>query len=90
MKKVGIGTNTNFLIDFKELEFVKKVGEGAYGEVYKAVWLGQEVAVKQYGKNIPDKRMKKKTADFIKEVDVISNLRHPNIVLYMGICINHS
>jgi len=34
--------------------------------------------------------MKKKTADFIKEVDVISNLRHPNIVLYMGICINHS
>ena len=54
------------------------------------MWLGQEVAVKQYGKNIPDKRMRRKTSDFISEVDVISNLRHPNIVLYMGVCINHS
>lgn len=26
-------------------------------------------------------------ADFLKEVEVISNLRHPNIVLYMGVCI---
>lgn len=25
-------------------------------------------------------------ADFLKEVEVISNLRHPNIVLYMGVC----
>ena len=41
---------------------------------------------------------KKKVADFIKEVEVINNLRHPNIstffnsflilVLYMGLCIN--
>ena len=23
---------------------------------------------------------------FLKEVGVISNLRHPNIVLYMGVC----
>jgi len=28
------------MIDYKELEFIKKVGEGAYGEVYQAVWLG--------------------------------------------------
>jgi hypothetical protein len=26
-------------------------------------------------------------ADFLKEVEVISNLRHPNIVLYMGVCL---
>ena len=26
-------------------------------------------------------------ADFLKEVEVISNLRHPNIVLYMGVCV---
>ncbi len=30
----------------------------------------------------------KKVANFLKEVEVISSLRHPNIVLYMGVCIN--
>ena len=26
--------------------------------------------------------------DFLKEVQVINDLRHPNIVLYMGLCEN--
>ena len=87
MRDLGIGLN--FLIDYKELEFMEKVGEGAYGEVYLGKWLGQEVAIKEYGKNY-SRFHKKKVADFIKEVEVISNLRHPNIVLYMGVCINFS
>ena len=87
-KEAGIGAN--FLIDYKELEMIKKIGEGGYGDVYLGKWLGQEVAIKQYGKNSSKKRTTKKTTDFIKEVEVISNLRHPNIVLYMGVCINFS
>lgn len=78
---------TNFLVNFKELDIKQKVGQGGYGEVFRASWLGQEVAVKEYGTNY--KRLhRRKVADFIKEVEVISNLRHPNIVLYMGVCIN--
>jgi len=38
VKKVGIANN--FSIDIKELEFIKKVGEGAFGEVYLGVWFG--------------------------------------------------
>jgi len=35
-------------------------------------------------------RVNKRSAlDFLKEVQVINNLRHPNIVLYMGVCINN-
>ena len=30
----------------------------------------------------------KKVANFLKEVEVISSLRHPNIVLYMGVSIH--
>lgn len=86
-KDAGIGSN--FLIAYKELEMLKKVGEGGYGDVFLGKWLGQEVAIKQYGKNSKF-RNTKKIADFIKEVEVISNLRHPNIVLYMGVCINYS
>jgi len=38
MKKVEIANNST--INIKELEFIKKVGEGAFGEVYLGVWFG--------------------------------------------------
>lgn len=84
LKINGIGLT--FLIEHKEIEFVSKVGEGAYGEVYRGKWLGMDVAIKQYGKR-HSKLHRKKIMDFIKEVTMINGLRHPNIVLYMGICI---
>ena len=87
LKEAEIGAK--FLIDAKELEFMEKKGEGAYGEVFLGKWLGQDVAIKRFGKS-HSRFHKKKAADFIKEVEVISKLSHPNIVLYMGICINHS
>lgn len=66
----------------------KKIGEGGYGDVYSGKWLGQDVAIKHFGKSYT-KFHKKRFTDFIKEVVVISNLRHPNILLYMGVCINY-
>lgn len=47
------------------------------------------MAIKSYGKrrNSGKLRYKLQMADFLKEVEVISNLRHPNIVLYMGVCV---
>lgn len=44
MANQGIGLN--FLIDFYELEYIDKIGEGGYGEVFKGIWLGKEVAIK--------------------------------------------
>jgi len=43
--------------------------------------------LQQYGKKYT-KLNKRKALDFLMEVEVINNLRHPNIVLYMGVCIN--
>ncbi len=85
LKEVGIGIN--FLLDPHELEIQQKIGEGGYGDVYYGKWLGQDVAIKHFGKSY-SKFHKKRLANFIKEVEVISNLRHPNILLYMGVCIN--
>lgn len=47
MKNAGI--SLNFLINFEEVEKGDKIGEGGYGEVYKGTWIGQEVAIKQFG-----------------------------------------
>ena len=67
------------------MTFIKKIGEGGYGVVYLGKFSGIDVAIKKYGKHRLDRR---RAEDFVKEVDVISNLRHPNVVLYMGACIH--
>ena len=75
----------NFLIDFKELEFdpnVDYIDGGGYGTVYSGKWLGVKVAIKKFGKKYLEKKAIK---DFIKEIEVVHCLRHPNIILYMGV-----
>ena len=82
------GINEKVLINFNELTFAdKKIGEGGYGDVFMGKWLGQDVAIKAYKRRNTGKlRYKQQMGDFLKELEVISNLRHPNIVLYMGVC----
>lgn len=79
------GLNENFIIDYNELTFEKKIGEGGYGRVSLGKFSGIDVAIKEYGRTKLDT---KRAEDFVKEIEVISNLRHPNIVLCMGACIH--
>ncbi|CDW89401.1 serine threonine-protein kinase ctr1-like [Stylonychia lemnae] len=75
----------NFLIEFKDIIFDQKkdfIGGGAYGLVYQGKWLGVKVAIKRFAKITNNKKALK---DFIKEIQVVHSLRHPNIVLYMGV-----
>lgn len=68
-------------IDFSELKFDLKadfVGGGGYGDVFKGTWEGALVAVKKFGKRYL--ATKKALKDFIKEIEVLNQLRHPNIV----------
>jgi len=75
------------VIDYSEIEKGPSIGEGGYGEVFKGKWLGQDVAIKEFGR----KRVRNKEkldADFLREVEMVSKLRHPNIILFMGVSIN--
>lgn len=51
------------------------IGRGEFGEVYKGKWRNTEVAVKKFFNS----------QDFCDEVQVLACLRHPNIVLLMGV-----
>ena len=69
------------IIPWAQLEFLDDIGKGGYGMVTRAEYLGLDVAVKFLTKveNIED---------FISEAALLANLRHPNCVLYMGVCSN--
>ncbi|KAI3907394.1 hypothetical protein MKW92_009712 [Papaver armeniacum] len=61
----------------------KKIGEGGYGKVYKCSLGHTPVAVKVLQ---PDESDKTKKEEFLMEVEILSQLRHPNLVLLLGAC----
>ena len=70
-------------ISFDELEIGRKLGQGGFGVVNEALWQGATVAVKQLlGQLTPDL-----IDEFQRETAVHASLRHPNIILLYGICI---
>jgi len=69
-------------IDFENLHFGPVIASGAYGEVYTGTLWGTKVAIK---KMKPDSNITNvELEDFRNEIDLLSTLRHPNIVLFLG------
>ena len=67
----------------EEIHRIKVIGRGSFGEVHEANCRGTSVAVKA-----PIGRATAQVLeDFQKEVEIMSQLRHPSICLYMGYCI---
>lgn len=74
----------------------QNLGSGAYGDVYKATWRGQEVAVKvvklpertlnptQAAKAALQDKVEEIIFDFVSEVEVCADLNHPNLVRLLG------
>ncbi|OMJ93648.1 hypothetical protein SteCoe_3346 [Stentor coeruleus] len=74
------------IIKGDELEMMEIINKGSSCLVYKGKWRGSEVAIKQFSTEYSesDKKMKK----FAKELQVLTQVRHPNLLLLMGICID--
>ncbi|KAL4124792.1 hypothetical protein PRIC2_008386 [Phytophthora ramorum] len=82
--KLSKAKNDSLHVNYNELQIEEMIGQGAFGTVHRAKWRGTAVAVKilvcQY-----------LTADILEEfeaeVQIMSILRHPNICLLMGACL---
>ena len=77
----------NYFVNFEEITNIEyKVGQGGFSEVFLGKWQGNRVAIKKLThKKICDSDILQK---FINEINIISSLRHPNIVLYMGAAVD--
>ncbi|XP_034669609.1 LOW QUALITY PROTEIN: tyrosine-protein kinase transmembrane receptor Ror [Drosophila subobscura] len=72
----------------QDVEFLEELGEGAFGKVYK----GQ---LKQYNKTVTvaikalkENASLKTQQDFKREIELISDLKHQNIVCILGVVLN--
>lgn len=62
----------------------EKVGSGSFGTVYKGSWMGAEVAVKKLDS---DAMTPQDYKSFLYEVELMTNLRHPNLLSLLGACL---
>lgn len=62
------------------------IGFGSTGKVYKTYWRGIECVVKMLNVNTSKKMNDINKNDLINEISIISRLRHPNLVLFLGAC----
>ncbi|XP_042976464.1 probable serine/threonine-protein kinase SIS8 isoform X3 [Carya illinoinensis] len=70
-------------IDFSELTVGTRVGIGFFGEVFRGIWNGTEVAVKVF---LEQDLTAENMEDFCNEISILSRLRHPNVILFLGAC----
>ena len=75
-------------IPMGSIRFIQELGEGAFGKVYKG-----ELAAGGRGNNslVAIKTLKpganqKTRSDFVRESELMTDMRHPNIVCLIGVC----
>eukprot|EP00928_Gymnodinium_smaydae_P072036 TRINITY_DN55476_c0_g1_i1.p1 TRINITY_DN55476_c0_g1~~TRINITY_DN55476_c0_g1_i1.p1 ORF type:complete len:712 (-),score=141.70 TRINITY_DN55476_c0_g1_i1:31-2166(-) len=74
----------DFAVRRKDLDIGEIIGEGGFGFVHKARWACADVAVKAYSAAARGGR-KDALRNFLCELKVLSRLRHPNILLLLGV-----
>jgi hypothetical protein len=68
-------------IDSDQLVLKQEIGRGSFGQVFKGVWRGTEVAIKRIPANCI---RESETRDFMKEAFIMRQLRHPNVLQVLG------
>ncbi|KNC51117.1 TKL protein kinase [Thecamonas trahens ATCC 50062] len=71
------------VIKWSELEITGEIGRGGYGTVLRARRGHTEVAVKVLRDIVHPEQVQA----FVEEASILSDLKHPNCVLLMGVCV---
>ncbi len=87
----GIRHRSHWELSGADIQLGPELGKGAFGMVYQGTLWGTDVAIKKLYSDAlaagnEQEKMKELLSDLRNEVRILSQLRHPNVVLYMGVC----
>eukprot|EP00026_Physarum_polycephalum_P004700 Phypoly_transcript_04723.p1 GENE.Phypoly_transcript_04723~~Phypoly_transcript_04723.p1 ORF type:complete len:555 (+),score=73.64 Phypoly_transcript_04723:88-1752(+) len=74
----------NVIIELHDLVFVRKVGEGAFSEVWEGYWNGVHVAIKKLKSMVDDELFQER---FLREIESLRKGNHQNVVMFFGVCL---
>eukprot|EP00742_Colponemidia_sp_Colp-10_P002417 GILJ01002577.1.p1 GENE.GILJ01002577.1~~GILJ01002577.1.p1 ORF type:complete len:545 (-),score=81.60 GILJ01002577.1:98-1732(-) len=80
----AVGNNSSGVeVDFSEVETGDRISQGGFSVVHKGVWRGTTVAIKKiFDPVVTDELI----SELQNEITMLSRLRHPHIILLMGVC----
>tara|TARA_S200000501_G_scaffold345085_1_gene357433 strand:- start:35 stop:988 length:954 start_codon:yes stop_codon:yes gene_type:complete len=79
------GKKEKWLIDYDELTIKTIIGQGAQSLVFDSLWRNSLVAVKK-----PKNKKLITLKDLMKEIEILSSLRHPRLVQFMGVAFDNN
>lgn len=66
-----------------EIKFQERIASGAFGDLYKGSYCGQDVAIKIL-RNVQDDSQQ--LSEFLQEVSIMRKVRHKNVAQFIGAC----
>jgi tRNA A-37 threonylcarbamoyl transferase component Bud32 len=80
---VSSNESRKWIINFKDIRFDRRIGEGTFGVLFQAVVREkQQVAVKMI-------KHDDQSEEFINEIQMLSTLNHPNVLKFHGITLHN-
>ncbi|KAJ8528187.1 hypothetical protein K7X08_021879 [Anisodus acutangulus] len=84
---IGLENYDEWTINLRKLTMGQAFAQGAFGKLYKGTYNGEDVAIKLLERPEHDlERAHFMEQQFQQEVMMLANLKHPNIVRFIGAC----
>ncbi|XP_039067158.1 uncharacterized protein LOC120213084 isoform X2 [Hibiscus syriacus] len=84
--RVDMDTDSfDYEILWEDLTIGEKIGQGSCGTVYHGLWFESDVAIKVFSKQEYSEDV---IHAFRQEVSLMKRLRHPNVLLFMGVVVS--
>lgn len=77
---------SNYHLSLMDIDIKEIIGSGSFGKVYRGFYRGKQVAVKRY--RALAFGCKTEVDIFCREVSILSRLKNPNVIGFVGACMD--